>query len=326
VLETIKRSSSFWSMPQKSVYHSWSGDDRFGASRNVKFHMAAPAAPQTWMPTIQNRIVFPEMQVMHGGPIGMRLPEHEHAEIQVGMHFVSPQVSQKPQVISDYPSYFSLIPSGKPHVGQWRNGSEVVVTLLSKTQVERASDELLRSSSSQMLSAPCAVDPVILSLGSVLRREFLSGGIADPFFVEAIGTVLAGHLVRRWSSLPRHRSTKGTLSPSQLRQTLDAIDSWMPSGIRIKMLADQLGMGTHQFTRHFRQSIGCSPYRFVIQRRIERARLLLEESSLPLAEIALELGFVSQSHFTSVFRRELRTTPQSYRSLFLKSNCGRLSD
>jgi AraC family transcriptional regulator len=313
-------------MLQKSVYHSWSGDDRFGASRNVKCHMAAPAAPQTWMPTLQNRVVFPEMQVMHGGPIGMRLPEHEHGDIQVGMHFVSPNITQRPHVISDFPSYFSLIPSGKPHVGQWRDGSEVVVTLLSKTQVERASDELLRSSSSEILSAPCAVDPVILSLGSVLRREFLSGGIADPLFVEAIGTVLTGHLVRRWSSLSRHRSTKGTLSPSQLRKTLDAIDSWMPSGIRIKALADQLGMGTHLFTRHFRQSMGCSPYRFVMQRRIEHARLLLEKSSLPLAEIALELGFVSQSHFTSVFHREVRTTPQSYRSLLLKSNSGSLSN
>ena len=99
------------------------------------------AAPQTWMPTLQNRVVFPEMQVMHGGPIGMRLPEHEHADIQVGMHFVSPNITQRPQVISDFPSYFSLIPSGKPHVGQWSDGSEVVVTLLSKTQVVRASDD-----------------------------------------------------------------------------------------------------------------------------------------------------------------------------------------
>jgi AraC family transcriptional regulator len=259
------------------------------------------------------------MRVMHGGPIGMRLPEHEHPDIQVGMHFVSPQISRRPQVAGDFPSHFSLIPCGKPHVGQWSDGSEVVVTLLSKVQVERAADELLRSSSSEIVSAPCAVDPVILSMGSVLRREFLPDGVRDPFLVEAIGTVLTGHLVRRWSSQPRHRSMKGLLSPGHLRKTLDAIDNWMPSGIRITALADQLGMGIHQFTRLFRQSMGCSPYRFVMLRRIERARVLLEKSSLSLAEIALELGFVSQSHFTSVFHREVRTTPKSYRSFFCKS-------
>ena|ERR1700687_3620315 len=72
--------------------------------------------------------------------------------------------------------------------------------------------------------------------------------------------------------------------------------------------------GTNQFTRLFRRSIGYSPYRFVMQRKIERARVLLEKTTLPLAEIALELGFVSQSHFTSVFHKEVRTTPRSYRS------------
>ena len=78
-------------------------------------------------------------------------------------------------------------------------------------------------------------------------------------------------------------------------------------------------MGTHQFTRFFRQTMGHSPYRFVMMWRIELSRALLEETALPLAEIALELGFVSQSHFSSVFHREMRTTPQAYRSFFRKS-------
>jgi AraC family transcriptional regulator len=99
----------------------------------------------------------------------------------------------------------------------------------------------------------------------------------------------------------------------------------MPSGIRISALADQLGMGTHQFTRLFRQTMGHSPYRFVMMRRIERARAVLEKTALPLAEIALELGFASQSHFTSAFHREMRTTPATYRSSFQNSSRRRLS-
>ena len=193
------------------------------------------------------------------------------------------------------------------------------MTLLSGAQVERAAGELLRLSRFEILSAACAVDPVFLAMGSVLRREFLKGGIADPLFIEAVGTVIVGHLVRRWSSQLGRLSMKGRLSSIQVRKTLDAIEAWMPSGIRIVALADQLGMGTHQFTRLFRRTMGHSPYRFVMMRRIERARALLEETPLPLAEIALELGFASQSHFTSVFHREMRATPQAYRSFFRKS-------
>ena len=191
---------------------------------------------------------------MHGGPQEMCLPEHEHPEVQIGVHFVSVQRHGKTPVANDSPAYFSLIPSGKPHAGGWADGSEVVVTLLPKLQVEYAAGELLRSSCSEIVGTSCAVDPIILSMGTTLRNEFLGGGLEDPLFVEAVGTVLTGHVVRHWSSRPSQRSMKGQLSPYQLRRTLDAIESWMPSGIRVSALADQLGMGTHQFTRLFRQT------------------------------------------------------------------------
>jgi AraC-like DNA-binding protein len=211
---------------------------------------------ETWKPTPQNCVVAAEMTMMHGGPIGMSLPEHGHPEIQVGMHFVSPRISVKSQPVGDVPTYFSLIPSGKPHVGGWGHGSGVVVTHLSKLQIEDAAGELLRSSRSEVMSVASAVDPVLLAMGSVLRREFLRRGIADPLFVEAVGTVIGGHVVRRWSTLPGQLSMKGRLSPIQIRKTLDAIDAWMPFGIRIAALAGELGMGAHQFTRLFRQTMG----------------------------------------------------------------------
>lgn len=199
------------------------------------------------------------------------------------------------------------------------DGAESLATVFSQAYMAQAADELLKRSSSEIISAPCAVDPVILSMGKVLRGELIQGPIRDPLLVEAVGVVLSGHLVRRWSSNSSLRAVKGQLSPSQIRNTVEAIESHMSSGIRVRDLARQIGVGTHQFTRLFRQTMGCSPYRFVTLRRIERAHLLLERTSLPLAEIALELGFVSQSHFTSAFHREMGTTPQAYRSAFLKS-------
>jgi AraC family transcriptional regulator len=284
--------------------------------RRIKPRMVEFAEPETWKPSQQNRVVVGEMTVMHGGPVGMRIPEHEHPEIQIGMHFVNRQIRGGLQREETTPAYFSLIPSGKSHTGGWEHGSEVLVTLFSRGQIEQAAGELLRSSRFEIVSAVCAVDPVFLAMGSVLRREFLSDGFTDPFFIEAVGTVIAGQIVRRWSSEPRQLSMKGRLSSAQIRKALDAIDEWMSSGIRISALAGELGMGTHQFTRLFRQTMGQSPYRFAMLRRIELARGLLEETALPLAEIALELGFVSQSHFTSAFNREVKTTPAAYRSSF----------
>ena len=253
----------------------------------------------------------------------MGIPEHEHPEVQISMTFVA-QSARGEMKATDFPSHFSLHPSGMPH-GRKRDGAESLATVFSQEYIEQAADELLRRSSSEIISAPCAVDPVILSMGKVLRGELLQGPIHDPLLVEAVGVVLTGHLVRRWSSQPAFRQVKGQLSGRQIRRTLDVIDSNMSSGIRVRNLANQIGMGTHQFTRLFRQTMGSSPYRFVMLRRVERARFLLENTTLPLAEIALELGFVSQSHFTSAFHRETRTTPQAYRAAFRNSGRRRLS-
>src|ERR1700726_3702728 len=128
--------------------------------------MAAYVKPKIWKPTRQNHILGGGMKVMHGGPVEMCLPEHAHPEVQIGVHFVSSQRHGRTPITSDSPAYFSLIPSGKPHAGGWGDGSEVVVALLPKLQVEYAADELLRSSCSEIVSTSCAVDPVFLSMGT----------------------------------------------------------------------------------------------------------------------------------------------------------------
>lgn len=284
--------------------------------------MSASPQPATWRSGLPVPVVLTDMTVV--GPTEMGIPEHEHPEVQISMTFVAQSPLGMTKGIRDFPTHFSLHPSGMPH-GRKSDGDESLATVFSKAYMEQAADELLRRSSSKIVSAPCAVDPVILAMGKVLRGELLQGQIRDPFLVEAVGVVLTGQLVRHWSSQPSLRQVKGQLSPSQIRATLDAIESNMSSGIRVRDLALQIGVGTHQFTRLFRQTMGCSPYRFVMSRRIERARLLLEKTSLPLVEIALDLGFVSQSHFTSAFHREMRTTPASYRSAFQNSSRRRLS-
>jgi AraC family transcriptional regulator len=272
--------------------------------------MYVSSRPAVWRSGIPIPVILPDMTVV--GPTGMGIPEHEHPEIQISMTFVAQSPRGKTRSIRDFPGHFSLHPSGMPH-GRNSDGAESLATVFSQAYIEQAADELLRRSSSEIVSTPCAFDPVILSMGKVLREELLQGPVRDRLLVEAVGVVLTGQLVRRWSSRPSLRQLKGQLSAGQIRNTLDAIESSMCSGIRVRDLANHIGVGTHQFTRLFRQTMGCSPYRFVMLRRVERARFLLEKTSLPVVEIALDLGFVSQSHFTAAFRREAGTTPHAYR-------------
>jgi AraC family transcriptional regulator len=83
--------------------------------------------------------------------------------------------------------------------------------------------------------------------------------------------------------------------------------------LTLERLAGETGFSPYHFARLFRQTTGQTPHQFVLGERIRRAQALLSGTDQPLAAIAVESGFASQSHFTQVFRRQLGCTPGQYR-------------
>lgn len=263
-----------------------------------------------WKPERHTRIDLPDLCFMHGGPTGMQLPEHEHAEVQLELHFLS-HGQDRQLAPAELPAFLKLIPSGKPHVGRWADGNEVIVVLLGHEYVAKAQDELLLSFPSAIMDVDCGIDPVLQAVGTTLRREFLVGGVTDKAFLEALGTVLGGHLVRQWTFRSGERKHGGRLTPAQLRKVIEAIEDGRIQSIA--SLAAEVGLGSHQFTRLFQQTTGNTPYQFLLHRRLTKACALLESSELSLVQIALHLGFASQSHFTSAFQKHYKSTPSRYR-------------
>jgi AraC family transcriptional regulator len=72
-------------------------------------------------------------------------------------------------------------------------------------------------------------------------------------------------------------------------------------------------MSPHYFSMLFKQTTGITPHQYVIRCRIERAKYLMAQTKLPLAEIAIQVGFVDQSHLHRHFKRCVGVTPKNYR-------------
>jgi len=95
---------------------------------------------------------------------------------------------------------------------------------------------------------------------------------------------------------------------------LEYIEDGLSQPISLRELAALAGIGARHFERAFRQSTGCSPYAYVMERRLQRARdLLINLPELPIEQIALRLGFSSSSHFSSAFRRHTGLAPTEFR-------------
>lgn len=94
---------------------------------------------------------------------------------------------------------------------------------------------------------------------------------------------------------------------------LDYIEEHLGEQIRLDTLATLAGLSRSHFVREFRALTGLSPHAYVTARRIGRAKPMLADARVPLADIAFGLGFSSHSHFTTVFTRATGTTPMAFR-------------
>jgi AraC-like DNA-binding protein len=113
--------------------------------------------------------------------------------------------------------------------------------------------------------------------------------------------------------MPLASKARGGLPPATLRRVRDYIDSHLDKAIDVKSLAATAGLSTYHFARAFKQSQGTTPHGFVLERRLAKARELMDRPDLSLSEIAVAAGFADQSHFTRRFREVLGIPPGQFR-------------
>jgi AraC family transcriptional regulator len=151
----------------------------------------------------------------------------------------------------------------------------------------------------------------LLALGQEVDRGFPGG----RWYGEALATAVAAHVVRHFANRDgRSADAPGPrLSRHHLTHALSYIDEHLDQEIPLRMLAESVGLSPFHFCRVFKQSTGLSPHRYVVQRRVERARELLLAGNERIAAVATRVGFCDQSHLTAHFKRTYGVTPREFR-------------
>ena len=98
-----------------------------------------------------------------------------------------------------------------------------------------------------------------------------------------------------------------------MNRVLHRINQELVQPVSIKELADSAGLSASHLRCRFRQEMGISLGEYLTKQRLAGARLLLEESSLPVGEIARRCGYGSIYAFSRFFRREAGLSPRAYR-------------
>ena len=157
-------------------------------------------------------------------------------------------------------------------------------------------------------------DSQLHHIAMLLLAELQSDGIMGQLYVESLTQVLVIHLLRHYSTFTQPITFEDrSLTRTQSKQVIDYIHAHLDRDLTLVEIAQVLNISPTYFASLFKRAIGITPHKYVVQQRVERAKLLLSKTDLAIAKIALEVGFSNQSHLTRQFRCLTGVTPKQFR-------------
>jgi AraC family transcriptional regulator len=213
-----------------------------------------------------------------------------------------------------------LVRSGTGPMSWWfsRSGHTVLVQLAPEF-LRRVSDSSEDTPSDiEVRSRGFSQDLLLHQTLERLLSEIKGNPNIHRLYTESLIIQLSTHLVRRYSQSPAPGLLPSGLTPSRMRRVIEFISTHIDQEIGLEQLAQVAGVSPFYFCREFKRSTGFTPHRYVMQRRIELSKRLLESTERSITAISAALGFPTPSHFAATFRKLLGVTPTHYRRQFMR--------
>jgi AraC family transcriptional regulator len=212
----------------------------------------------------------------------------------------------------------SVIPAGASAHWRWSGPFDWLHVVLDQGLVTRVAAEGFGLDPARLVVPPLDGQdhPQFRALMGALDTELTTGGAGGALAAESLANVLAVHLIRQALG-PRQigPGPDGRLPRARLRAIVEFIEENLDARPSLGQMADIAQVSPYHFARQFKAAMGQAPYQYVITRRVERARQLLQKDpDLSLAEVATFAGFSDQSQFSYHFKRLVGTTPGQFRS------------
>jgi AraC family transcriptional regulator len=196
-----------------------------------------------------------------------------------------------------------------------RSSTRWIVSRPARSLLLRLTPTLLRETADAMGLGPRTElapsihlrDPQVERIGWMMQAEDHDAYPGGRLFADSLASALAARLL----ALQSHKETPAAraLPAWRLRHVIEYIEAHLENDLTLAELAGVAGFSLSHFKPLFRQATGMPVHRFVLERRVERARTRLLEGGRSMTEIALEAGFAHPSHMARCMRRVLGLSP-----------------
>ena len=206
------------------------------------------------------------------------------------------------------PYDFDMVPGGA--TGFWEDHApcDMVSVRLAPSLVSSTAEALaLPRDRTNLAPRIGARDPLVEHVVRALMAELEAPAPAGRIYADGLAVALTTRLLQNFSTIGA--AGRQTLSKPQVRRLVEFVEANLESDLTLEQLANVVGMSIPHLTTLFRRTMGQSVHAYVMERRVQRARQLLLDRQMSIAEVALETGFAHQSHLARWMRRLLGVTP-----------------
>jgi AraC family transcriptional regulator len=210
-----------------------------------------------------------------------------------------------------------MVPAGSPARWRWSNHSDSLHVFLEPGLVARVAAEAFDLDPARVSLPPLdGLDlPPLRAAMLAVNDELTAGAGGNQLAAESLAQLLAVHLIRNASApRPPARRADGALPRVRLRAVVDFVEGHLDADLTLGRMAAVAHLSPYHFARQFKAATGVPPHRYVIARRVEHAKQLLQGGDLALAEVAAQAGFSDQSQFSQHFKRLVGVTPGHFRT------------
>jgi AraC family transcriptional regulator len=157
-------------------------------------------------------------------------------------------------------------------------------------------------------------DITVDSLARALLEADRVGGSFGQLYADYLSIAIIARLLASANRLATvERPKVGELARWRLKRAIDYVEAQLDKPVRLADVASSAGLTRMHFAAQFRAATGLRPHEYLLRRRIERAQEMLLGTGMSLVDVALSVGFQTQAHFTSVFKRYVGQPPRAWR-------------
>lgn len=227
-------------------------------------------------------------------------------EVQHGHHaFASDRIIP----FYSIPNSLAFTPAGCDIYSESEKGGEYLTIRLKKEELQETTTTLYQFNDH--------IDLEAIKAAEALRRTLITG-YKNRLELDVETNTLLKAVINKTTGKKESPRGRSSITIKRLKTLHDYMESNLAENISLNQLAKTVGLSKSYFLRAFKAATGQQPHKYLVSRRIARAKQLIEQNRQKLTQIALDCGFSSHAHMTTVFKNSLGVTPGLYREIIQK--------